>query len=265
MPERSDSVTQLQSIFHYDGAKLRVVTKNGEPWFVARDVCDILEINNPSQALARLDDDERGLISTDTPGGKQEMAAVNEPGLYSLILGSRKPEAKAFKRWITHEVIPSIRKHGAYMTPETIEKTLSDPDFIIGLASRLKEEKEARMKLEAKVEADRPKVIFAEALEVSETSILVGELAKLLRQNGIQIGQNRLFHWLRTNGYLGNKGDYYNLPTQKAMEMGLFEIKTRTITNPDGSVRTTRTAKVTGKGQIYFINKFMSLQKKPPA
>jgi anti-repressor protein len=248
-------MSRLQKLFDYEGHKLRTIVINGEPWFVAKDVCEILEIGNTSMALERLDEDEKGISSIETLGGKQNLTVVNEPGLYTLVLGSRKPEAKTFKRWITHEVIPSIRKHGLYMTPEVIEKTLSDPDFIIRLATKLKEEQVRRMAAEQKIELDKPKVIFAEALETSNNSILVGELAKLLKQNGIEIGQNRLFEWMRKNGYLGNKGEYYNLPTQKSMEMGLFEIKVRTVNNPDGSVRVTKTPKVTGKGQIYFINK----------
>src|SRR5690606_41025388 len=196
-------------------------------------------------------------------GRQGETNVVNEYGLYSLVLGSRKPEAKEFKRWITHEVIPSIRKHGAYMTPETIEKVLSDPDTIIQLATTLKEERAKRMQAEALIEKQRPKVLFANAVETSENSILVGELSKILRQNGIDIGQNRLFRWLRENGYLcKQRGENYNLPTQYAMDLGLFEIKKRTINNPDGSVRVTRTPKDTGKGQIYFINKFLAEQSK---
>jgi anti-repressor protein len=247
---------KLQNIFNYQGNELRTFLINEEPWFVANDVCKILGFANPSETLKRLDEDEVNSTEViDSLGRRQVTNIVNEPGLYSLVLGSRKPEAKAFKRWITHEVIPAIRKHGAYLTPETIEKALNDPDFIIGLATKLKVEQQRRIAAEKKIEIDKPKVVFAEALEVSNNTILVGELAKLLKQNGIDIGQNRLFEWMRKNGYLGNKGEYYNIPTQKSMEMGLFEIKVRTVNNPDGSVRVTKTPKVTGKGQIYFINK----------
>lgn len=249
-------MNQLQNIFHYNGMKLRTVFINDEPWFVAKDVCDILEIGNPSMALERLDADEKGISSIETLGGVQNVATVNEPGLYSLVLGSRKPEAKQFKRWVTHEVIPSIRKHGAYMTQDTLEKALTSPDFLIQLATKLKEEQQRRIAAETKIQLDKPKVVFAESLENSKNTILVGELAKLLKQNGVDIGQNRLFEWLRKEGYLGNKGEYYNLPTQKSMELGLFEIKVTTVNNPDGSIRVTKTPKVTGKGQIYFINKF---------
>lgn len=249
-------MNQLQNIFNYGDQQVRVVLQDEEPQFVAKDVCEILELGDVSKAVSRLDEDEKGTNSIPTPGGSQFLLTVNESGLYSLVLGSRKPEARQFKRWITHEVLPSIRKHGTYMTAETIEKTLNDPDFIIGLASKLKEEQQARKTLEAQINTDRPKVIFAEALETSTNAILIGELAKLLKQNGVGIGQNRLFQKLRTEGYLGTRGEYYNMPTQKAMELKLFQIKTRSINNPDGSVRVTKTTKVTGKGMVYFINKF---------
>lgn len=245
--------------FDYHGNKVRSLLIDGEPWFVAKDVCEILEINNNRDAISRLDDDEKGVASTDTLGGSQEMSIVSESGLYSLTLGSKKPEAKPFKHWVTHEVIPSIRKHGAYMTPDAIEKVLSDPDTIIRLATDLKTEREQRKVLETKTEADKPKVLFAEAVSISESSILIGQLAKMLKQNGIDIGQNRLFEWMRQNGYLiRQKGNNYNLPTQKAMDMGLFRIKESTHLNGDGVSVTTKTTKVTGKGQQYFINKFLA-------
>lgn len=238
---------------------LRAIMKGGEPWFVAADVCRALEIGNPSQALARLDDDEKitTLISNEgAASGKSSMAFVNEPGLYALVLGSRKPEAKAFKRWITHVVIPAIRKHGGYLTAEKVEEALLNPDVLIRLATELKDEREARRALESKVAEDAPKVLFAKAVEQAENSILVGDLAKLIKQNGTDIGQKRLFARLREEGYLGTRGENYNMPTQRAMEMQLFHISERTINNPDGSVRLTRTVKVTGKGQVYFINRY---------
>lgn len=244
--------------FSYNNSNVRVIKKGNEPWFVTKDVATILGLSNYRTSLALLDDDERGVHTMDTPGGTQELTIINEPGLYSLILRSRKPEAKEFKRWITHEVIPSIRKHGAYMTPETIEKTLTNPDFIIRLATELKTEQEARKQLQAKVNQDAPKVLFADSVTASHTSILVGELAKILRGNDINIGQNRLFSWLRENGYLiRRKGSDWNMPTQKAMELELFEIKETAITHSDGHSTINRTPKVTGKGQQYFINKFL--------
>lgn len=203
---------------------------------------------------------KRGVISNDTPGGNQEMSIVNEPGLYSLVLGSRKPEAKAFKRWITHEVIPAIRKHGAYATPEMVEKMLGDPDVMIRTLIALKEERRKVEKLEAKVAEDKPKVLFADSVSASKQCILVGELAKLLRQNGVNVGQTRMFERLRRDGYLHKGGAQQNMPTQRSMELGLFEIVERPIINPDGSVRVTRTPKVTGKGQVYFINKYRNAE-----
>lgn len=237
---------------------VRVIEENGEPWFIAREVCDILEIGNPSQALTRLDDDEKNTIILNEGIGNPVRAIVNEYGLYGLVLSSRKPEAKQFKRWITHEVIPSIRKHGAYMTDQALYRAITEPDFLIRLATELRDEKVLRMEMQNKIEADRPKVLFADAVSASHTSILVGELAKLLRQNGIEIGQNRLFQWLRDNGYLiKRKGTDWNMPTQNSMEMGLFEIKESTHIDGNGCNITTKTQKVTGKGQQYFINKLM--------
>lgn len=248
-------MNQLTKVF--DGHQLRIIEKDGDPWFVAKDVAEILGFSETNAMTRYLDDDET--MSVKLTGMNMNSTIINEPGLYSAVLRSRKPEAKRFKRWITHEVIPSIRKHGAYMTPEKIEEVLLNPDTIIKLATDLKEERERRQKAEQTIQDQKPKVLFAEAVETSESSILVGELSKILRQNGIDIGQNRLFKWLRDNGFLiKKKGESFNLPTQRSMDMGLFEIKKRTISNPDGSVRTTTTPKVTGKGQVYFVNKFLS-------
>lgn len=255
-------MNQLQKVFNYQGNQLRTVVIDNEPWFVAKDVAQILSFDHTPTMTRTLDEDEKGVHIIHTPGGDQRMTIINEPGLYSVILKSRKPEAKQFKRWITHEVIPSIRKHGAYMTPEKIEEVLTDLDTIIKLATTLKEERQKRLEAEKTIEQQKPKVLFANAVETSESSVLIGELAKILRQNGIDIGQNRLFRWLRENGYLcKQRGENYNLPTQYAMDRGWFEIKKRTINNPDGSVRVTRTPKVTGKGQIYFVNKFLELKR----
>ena len=238
--------------------QVRTMVINGSPWFVAKDVCECLGITKHRDAVSRLDGDERGSVEVDTLGGTQQMAAVNEYGLYNLVLSSRKPSAKAFKRWITHEVIPAIRKHGAYMTGETLEQALTSPDFLIRLATELKTEQEARRLAEAQIEANKPKVLFADSVAASHGSILVGELAKLLNQNGIDIGQNRLFNWLRENGYLiCRKGTDYNMPTQRSMEMQLFNIKETAITHSDGHVSISKTVKVTGKGQVYFVNKFL--------
>lgn len=255
--ERMRTMRNVQRFFYDHNQVVRVVMQDNEPLWVAKDICMILEISNSRMALDRLDDDEKGVSSIDTPGGAQTVQVVNEPGLYSLILGSRKPEAKRFKRWITHQVLPSIRKNGAYMTPETIEKTLNDPDFIIGLATKLKLAHEEKNKLQAKIEADKPKVLFAESLQISKDSVLVADLAKVIKQNGYDIGEKRLFRWLRENGYLIKSGSEYNMPTQRSMNMKLFEIKITTRQGSDGSPKMQRTPKVTGKGQIYFINKFL--------
>lgn len=251
----------IQVFENSDFGKVRVVERNGEPWFVAADVCRALGLEQVSRALDRLDEDERGLLKVthpQSPSKTQEVNGVNEPGLYHLVLCSTKPEAKAFKRWITHEVIPTIRKHGAYITPDKIEEILINPDTIIRLCTDLKEERAKRAALEVKVETDAPKVLFAGAVETSQDSCLVGQLAKMIRQNGYEIGQNRLFDYLRNEGYLCKSGSNRNLPTQRSIEAGLFEVKESVVDNPDGSVRLVRTTKVTGKGQIYFVNKFLS-------
>lgn len=242
---------------------VRVTTINGEPWFVAADVCRVLEISNPSMALNRLDDDEKmTLNSTEghsgSRGGAQFMNVVNEPGLYSLTLGSRKPQAKEFKRWITHEVIPSIRKHGAYMTPETIEKVLFDPDFIIRLATDLKTERELRMKLERKVEEDAPKVLLAEQVSASHDSIMVKQLAHILTQNGFEVGQNELFARLRFDGYLCMaRGKRWNTPTQMAIEKGLFDVQENPYHTRHG-IRLSYTTYVTPRGQKYFLDRYVN-------
>ena len=249
----------IQVFENSDFGRIRVVERDGEPWFVAADVCRALDVVNSRDAVARLDADEKNtVVLTDGTPGNPQKTVVNEPGLYTLILGSRKPEAKAFKRWVTHEVIPSVRKHGAYITPDKIEEILINPDTIIRLCTDLKEERAKREALEVKVEADAPKVLFAGAVETSHDSCLVGQLAKMIRQNGYEIGQNRLFDYLRNEGYLCKSGSNRNMPTQRSMEAGLFEVKESVVDNPDGSVRLVRTTKVTGKGQIYFVNKFLS-------
>lgn len=232
------------------------VSNKGEPLFVAADVCRALDIDRTQ--TRRLDDDERGVCSMHTPGGEQEVTCITEAGLYSLVLGSRKKEARQFKRWVTHEVIPSIRKHGAYMTPETVDHMIASPEFGIKLLTALKEEQDKRKELEQKAAENAPKVLFADAVSAAHTSILVGELAKLLKQNGVEMGQNRLFRWLRSNGYLiQRQGQDFNMPTQKSMELGLFEIKETAITHADGHTTVTKTPKVTGKGQQYFVRKFL--------
>ena len=234
--------------------KVRTMEINGEPYFVGREVAMILGYKNPLDALTKhVEEEDKGVANCDTLGGTQKMTVINESGLYSLILSSKLPKAKEFKRWVTSEVLPSIRKHGAY----AVDELLNDPEFAIKTFTALKEERERSKRLSEQIEADKPKVIFADSVSAAKSSILVGDLAKLLKQNGVNIGQNRLFEWLRQKGYLIKGGSSKNMPTQKAAEMGLFEVKVSTVNNPDGSIRETKTTKVTGKGQVYFVNKFL--------
>ena len=252
--------TNLQT-WSYENSEIRTVEKDGEPWFVGKDVAAVLGYSNTRDALAKHvdDEDKNTVVIRDGIQGNPNTIVINESGLYSLVLSSKLPNAKKFKRWVTSEVLPSIRKHGAYMTDQTLEQALTSPDFLIQLATQLKEEKEQRKRLEAKVEQDKPKVLFADSVSASKSSILVGELAKILKQNGVDTGQFRLFAWLRENGYLiKREGSDYNMPTQKSAEMGLFEVKQTIITHSDGHITTNKTPKVTGKVQVYFVNKFMN-------
>ena len=235
--------------------KVRTMEINGEPYFVGKDVAEILGYTKARNAIASHVDSED---KKDAPiqgdlGGTQEMTVINESGLYSLILSSKLPKAKEFKRWVTSEVLPSIRKHGAY----AVDELLNDPEFAIKTFTALKEERERSKRLSEQIEADKPKVIFADSVSAAKSSILIGDLAKILKQNGVNIGQNRLFEWFRQNGFLIKSGSSKNMPTQKAAEMGLFEVKVSTVNKPDGSIRETKTTKVTGKGQVYFVNKFL--------
>lgn len=237
--------------------QLRTINQNGEPWFVAADVCAALDMGETHVAMRRLEEDEKDRFSIPTLGGDQTMWTVNEPGLYSLVLGSRKPEAKAFKRWITHEVIPAIRKHGMYATPDTVEKILEDPDTVIRILQEMKEERARRVQAEEKIALDAPKVLFADCVSQADTDILVGELAKLLKQNGMDIGQNRLYDRLRQEGFIMKNS---TIPTQRAMELGLFRVIERSIMQPNGTTRITQTTKVTGKGQQYFVNRYIGMK-----
>lgn len=250
-----------QLVKTFEGHNVRIIGDEETPLFVLADVCKVLDLSTPARVKERLTD---GVSSThtilDSMNRPQEVTVINEDGLYDVILDSRKPQAKRFRKWVTSEVLPSIRKHGGYLTPEKVEEALLNPDTLIRLATDLKEERQKRIDAERMVETQKPKVLFADAVSTSDTSILIGQLAKLITQNGHNIGQNRLFEWMRRNGYLGKSGQHYNEPTQYAMERGWFEVKERTVNNPDGSVRITRTTKVTGKGQVYFINKFLDQQ-----
>ena len=241
---------------------VRVVEHEGEPWFVAKDVCECLELTDVSKTISLLDDDEKGTNSIRTPGGKQDMLIVSEPGLYSLVLRSRKPEAKAFKRWIVHEVIPSIRRTGGYGAP-ALPNFRNPAEAARAWADKEEQrllEEQKRLALEQKMEEVKPKVVFAESIEVAKTSILVGEMAKLIKQaTGYDIGQNRFFEWLRSRGYLHKDGSQTNMPTQRSMDAGWMEIKEGTRIGSSGESRITRTPKITGKGQIYFINLFKKM------
>lgn len=241
---------------------IRVMKQNCEPWFVGKDVAEILGYSDPNKAISmHVDEEDKLNDKTASSLGQRGGWLINESGLYSLILSSKLPTAKQFKRWVTSEVLPSIREHGGYIAGQ---ETMSD-DELLAKALQVAHSKleEKNKQLEQKSEQIRemtPKAIFADAVSASHTSILVGELAKMLKQSGTNIGQNRLFQWLRDNRYLiSRKGTDYNMPTQKSMEMGLFEIKETAITHSDGHTSISKTTKVTGKGQQYFINKFMEV------
>lgn len=226
-----------------------LVDSQGAPAFVAKDVCLALGISKYRDAVSTIDDDERGSVLVDTPGGKQQMTTVTEPGFYKLVMRSRKPEAKAFQRWVTHEVLPALRRDGGYMVArdETPEQTMARA---VLLAQATIDRQKSRI---AELE---PKALFADAVAASDGTCLVGELAKMMRQNGVDVGQNRLFAMLREDGYLGNVGQNRNVPTQRAMDLGLFRIKETAVTHSDGHVTINRTPKVTGKGQIYFVKRY---------
>lgn len=251
-------MSELQIFTSEEFGKIRAVERNGEPWFVGKDVAEALGYYDTNKAVAmHVDDDDKLNDKTALSLGQRGGWFINESGVYSLVFSSKLPKAKEFKRWVTSEVLPAIRKHGGFLTPNKIEEVLTDPDTIIKLATAIKEERAARMQAELKLEEVQPKVLFADAVSASKTSILIGDMAKLLKQNGHEIGQKRLFKWLRENGYLIKRlGADYNSPTQWAMEKGLFEIKETTVSHADGHVSITKTTKVTGRGQVYFVNLF---------
>ncbi|KGM96105.1 phage antirepressor KilAC domain-containing protein [Clostridium phage CWou-2020a] len=222
------------------------------PLFLAKDVAEWIEHSNPRMMLQKIDEDEKVVNNVYTLGGSQESLFLTEDGLYEVLMQSRKQIAKVFKKQVK-QILKDIRKHGMYAKDDLLE----NPDLLIQVATELKKEREEKRLLQAKIQQQQPKVLFADAVSTSNTSILIGELAKLLKQNGVDTGQNRLFSWLRDNGYLvKRKGTDYNMPTQYSMDLGLFEVKETSVTCPDGHVLINKTTKVTGKGQIYFINKF---------
>lgn len=248
-------MTELQVFNHPQFGTVRAVEIQGEPWLVGKDVAGALGYGagkSLANAVAKhVDGDDKGVTEMVTPGGKQKVVIINESGLYSLVFGSKLPEAKKFKHWVTSEVLPSIRRDGGYMhtSPDMTDEEIMARAVLLG---QKKIEEQAK-----RIQEMRPKEIFADRVSASESSILVGDLAKLLKQNGVDMGQKRLFRWLRDKGYLIKYGISYNLPTQRSMELGLFEIKETTITHSDGHISISKTVKVTGKGQVYFVNKFL--------
>ena len=242
--------------FNFNGNNVRALVIGDEPYFVGNDVSMILGYSNYRNAVAtHVDAEDKLRTQIEYAGQKREVTVINESGLYSLILGSKLPTAKKFKRWVTSEVLPTIRKHGAYMTDAKAAAIVTDKG---SLADLLQQAAEQLKRKDIQIEQMKPKALFADAVSTSDTPILVGELAKILHQNGVSMGQNRMFRWLRDNGYLiSRKGSDYNMPTQRAMELGLFKIKENAITHSDGHVMITKTPKVTGKGQVYFVNKFV--------
>lgn len=249
-------MNDLQIFKNEEFGEIRTVTIDNEPWFVGKDVAVALGYKNTADAIGKhVDTDDKLTSQIAIAGQRRDVTVINESGLYSLILSSKLESAKKFKHWVTSEVLPSIRKHGMY----AVDDLLNDPDMAIKAFTALKEEREKNRLLQEDVKRMKPKEIFADAVSTSHTSILIGDLAKILKQNGIQTGQKRLFEWMRENVFLIKRnGADRNMPTQRAMEQGLFEVKESTVNNPDGSVRINRTTKVTGKGQQYFINKFLS-------
>lgn len=255
-------MNDLKIFSNSEFGQIRTMMIDGEPWFVGKDVAESLGYKKPLNALNQhvecCDSLFQGLA--DALGRIQQTLFINESGVYSMIFGSKLKSAIKFKRWVTSEVLPAIRKTGAYRVTEI---DLSDPEHILMIATKWAEEKRRADKLSIENKEMKPKALFADAVATAETTILIGELAKIIKQNGVEIGQNRLFAWMRDHNYLINRnGQDYNMPSQKSMNMGLMEIKERVINNPDGSSRITKTTKVTGKGQQYFINKFLKKDEK---
>lgn len=251
-------------VFNFEQNNIRTIIINNSPWFVAKDVADVLEYADTATMTRRLDDDEKGMQLLQTLGGEQNVVIINESGLYNAIIGSKKQEAKKFKKFVTSEVLPSIRKHGAYMTPKTIDDLINNPDMIIQLATTLKEEREKNAKLEEEKKTNTPYVTYGKAVEASVNSVLIGNYAKALSESdGVKIGQNKLFQWLREAGYLMANGARYNVPYQKYIDNGYFEVTSTSVATPRG-VRQLFTTKIAGKGQIalstHIINYFKGLK-----
>ena len=252
-------MNELQIFNNPQFGEIRTITIDGEPWTVGKDVATALGYSNPRKAMVdHVDEEDKmqgdGVTIRDSIGREQHPTIINESGLYSLVLSSKLPGAKKFRRWVTSEVLPSIRRTGGYNIPKDYPSALR----------ALADSEERRMALEAENEAMKPKSLFADSVASSDSTILVGEMAKILKQNGIKIGQNRLFEWLRKNGYLvsGSYRSDYNTPTQRSMELGLFEVKETSILHKDGTVTVNLTPKVTTKGQQYFVKLFLGENKK---
>ena len=238
--------------FSFNNQPVRTVQLNNQPYWVLKDVCDVLELSNPTVVANRLEDDERAKFNL---GRQGEATVITESGLYAVILRSDKPNAKEFRKWVTSEVLPAIRKNGVYLTDEKAYDITHNPQ---SLADLLLQAGEQLKQKEIIIQEMKPKALFADAVASSKTSILIGQLAKILTQNGYQIGQNRLFEKLRNEGFLSSrKGADWNMPQQRYVEQGIFEIKESTHIDGNGVNITTKTVKVTGKGQQYFINKFL--------
>lgn len=248
-------MNELQIFNSEEFGEIRTVTIDNEPWFVGKDVAIALGYTNPQKAVRdHVQEDDRGMNEMDTPSGRQTLTVINESGLYALIFGSKLESAKRFKHWVTSEVLPAIRKNGGYIAGQ---ESLSDDELLakalMVAQNKIAERDKLIAQKQKRIDEMRPKEIFADAVTCSNTSILVGDLAKLLKQNGFHVGQNRLFEILRSEGFLIKGGSSKNMPTQKSMEMKLFEIKESTVTNPDGSIRTTKTPKVTGRGRYISL------------
>lgn len=253
-------MNELEIFKNEEFGEIRTVVIENEPWFVGKDIAEILGYANTRKAINdHVDEDDKtdGVTIRDSIGREQNPIVINESGLYSLILSSKLPTAKKFKHWVTSEVLPTIRKHGAYATAETIESIISNPDNGIKLLQALKAEQDKNKALEVENTELKPKALFADAVAGSNTSILIRELAKIIKGKGVNIGEHKLFGWLREHGYLIRKyGCDYNTPTQKSMELGVMELKKTAVNKPDGTVITRTTPLITGKGQVYFVNKF---------
>lgn len=246
-------MNELEIFNNPEFGQIRATEISGNPYFVGKDIAEALGYTNPQKAIRdHVDEEDKTLNESFTVNGTMAVL-ISESGVYSLVFSSKLPNAKQFKHWVTSEVLPTIRKHGAYMTPETLEKALLNPDGMIKVLQALKEEQEKRKALEAQNEEMKPKALFADAVASSDTSILMNDLAKLLKQEGVDIGGGRLWKWMRDHDYIFKHSCE---PTQKAMDLGLFEVIERTVQRSNHAPKVTRTTKITGKGQIYFINKF---------